>query len=93
MIYTSGFNLAGCSGYAVYFTLCNLNGRATTASVKCDKHINMWEMYNILSLKDRSSNFLTSAHIKPFGCACLFAMLLLIDLALFYIPGVFVYYN
>ena len=37
------------SGYAVYFTLCNLNARATTVSVK----------YNIMSLKDRSSNFLT----------------------------------
>ena len=36
------------------------------------------------------SNFLASADIKPFGRACLFAMLLLIGPALFYTPGVFV---
>ena len=34
-------------------------------------------------------NFLASADIKPFGRVYLFAMLLLIGLALFYIPGVF----
>ena len=34
--------------------------------------------------------FLASADIKPFGRACLFAMLLLIGPALFHTPGVFV---
>ena len=36
------------------------------------------------------SNFLASADIKVFGHTYLFAMLLLIGLALFYIQGVFV---
>ena len=36
------------------------------------------------------SNFLASADIRVFGRTCLFAMLLLIGLALFYTPGVFV---
>ena len=36
------------------------------------------------------SNFLASADIKPFGHACLFAMLLLIGPTLFYTSGVFV---
>ena len=37
-----------------------------------------------------NSNFLATAHIRVFGCTCLFAMLLLIDLALFHTPGVIV---
>ena len=36
------------------------------------------------------SNFLASADIRVFGRTCLFAMLLLIGLALFYTPGVVV---
>ena len=36
------------------------------------------------------SNFLASTDIKVFGRTYLFAMLLLIDLALFYTQGVFV---
>ena len=36
------------------------------------------------------SNFLASTDIKVFGCTYLFAMLLLIGLALFYTQGVFV---
>ena len=35
------------------------------------------------------SNFLTSTDIKVFGCTYLFAMLLLIGLALFLHPGCF----
>ena len=34
---------------------------------------------------------MASADIKPLGCACLFAMLLLIGPTLFHTPGVFVY--
>ena len=45
-----------------------------------------------LQIFDKVINFLASADIKPFDCACLFAMLLLIGPALFYTPGVFVYY-
>ena len=36
------------------------------------------------------NNFLASADIKVFGCRYLFAMMLLIGLALFYTHGVFV---
>ena len=36
------------------------------------------------------SNFLASADIRVFGHTCLFAMLLLIGLTLFYTPGVLV---
>ena len=43
-----------------------------------------------LQIFDKVANFLASADIKPFGRACLFAMLLLIGPALFYTPGVFV---
>ena len=47
--------------------------------------------YNNVSFKElKNINFLALADIKPFGRACLFAMLLLIGLALFYTPGVFV---
>ena len=35
-------------------------------------------------------NFLASADIRVFGCTCLLTMLLLIGLALFYAPRVFV---
>ena len=41
-------------------------------------------------LKILISDFLASADIKVFGCTYLFAMLLLIGLALFYTQGVFV---
>ena len=44
----------------------------------------------IKNIFDKVANFLTSANIKVFGHTCLFSMLLLIGLALFYIPGVFV---
>ena len=49
--------------------------------------------YNIIvrhSRFDKVHNFLASADIKPFGRACLFAMLLLISPTLFYTPGAFV---
>ena len=36
------------------------------------------------------ANFLASTDIRVFGSTCLFAMLLLIGLALFYTQGVFV---
>ena len=39
---------------------------------------------------DSKSNFLASADIKVFGRPCLFAMLLLNGLSLFYIQGLFV---
>ena len=39
---------------------------------------------------DKVANFLALADIKPFGHACLVAMLLLIGPALFYTPDFFV---
>ena len=47
-------------------------------------------LFKELKIFDKVRNFLASADIKPFGCACLFAVLLLIGLALFYTLSVFV---
>ena len=41
-------------------------------------------------IQNKVTNFLASADIRVFGRTCLLTMLLLIGLALFYTPGVFV---
>ena len=52
-----------------------------------------YKLFYVIQLVENSfgkSNFLASADIRVFGRTCLFAMLLLIGLAFFYTPGVFV---
>ena len=47
-------------------------------------------LYVIQGVENKVTNFLASADIRGFGRTCQLTMLLLIGLALFYTPGVFV---
>ena len=47
-------------------------------------------LYVLQGVENKVTNFLASADIRVFGRTCLFTMLLLVGLALFYTPGVFV---
>ena len=81
--------LALLLGHAPFCTLIVITVTKTIIAT-CENMFCSYVIQGVKNIFDKVANFLASADIKAFGCTCLFAMLLLIGLVIFYTQGVFV---